>query len=231
MAEMKIIAVFWKRGCSRIIAASSKPSSSGMQTSTRITAISVLSSTSRASRPDEAITRFWPRSFRVTSYASSLAGWSSTRRMLTFSWSIRASNSAVQPHADCKQQLIGVDGFGEVVGRAGLEAFLAVAFHGLGRQRNDRKTGEGRIFTNDADSLIAIHLRHHDVHQHDADLRIGFNQGHRLVAGRGRQHLHAAPLQHARQREDVAGVVVDEQGGLANQVFVGTVQLLEHALL
>lgn len=29
MAEMKIIAVFWKRGCSRIIAASSKPSSFG----------------------------------------------------------------------------------------------------------------------------------------------------------------------------------------------------------
>ena len=31
-----MIAVCWKRGCSRIMAASSKPSSSGMQTSIRI---------------------------------------------------------------------------------------------------------------------------------------------------------------------------------------------------
>ena len=37
-----MIAVCSKRGCSRIIAASSKPSSSGMQTSTRTTATSFL---------------------------------------------------------------------------------------------------------------------------------------------------------------------------------------------
>ena len=58
MAEMKIIAVFWKRGCSRIMAASSKPSSSGMQTSTRITATSFLRRYSSASRPEVATTRF-----------------------------------------------------------------------------------------------------------------------------------------------------------------------------
>ena len=43
MAETKMIAVCWKRGCSRIIAASSKPSSSGMQTSISTTATSVFS--------------------------------------------------------------------------------------------------------------------------------------------------------------------------------------------
>ena len=53
----------------------------------------------------------------------------------------------------------------------------------------------------------------------------------RLAAGRRRQHLHAAPLQHAAQREDVARVVVDEQHRLADQILVGAVQPLEHALL
>ena len=34
-----------------------------------------------------------------------------------------------------------------------------------------------------------------------------------------------------RQREDVAGIVVDQQRGLADQVLVGTVELLQHSLL
>ena len=49
---MKMIAVFWKRGCSRIIAASSKPSSSGMQTSISTTATSFLSRNCSASRAE-----------------------------------------------------------------------------------------------------------------------------------------------------------------------------------
>ena len=50
-----MIAVFWKRGCSRIMAASSKPSSSGMQTSIRTTATSFLSRNSSASRAEVAL--------------------------------------------------------------------------------------------------------------------------------------------------------------------------------
>ena len=64
---MKIIAVFSKRGCSRIIAASWKPSSSGMQTSIRTTAMSFLSSCSSASLRDVALIRFSPSSRRITS--------------------------------------------------------------------------------------------------------------------------------------------------------------------
>ena len=56
-------------------------------------------------------------------------------------------------------------------------------------------------------------------------------QRDRLVAGRRGQHLHAAPLEHAAQREDVAGVVVDQQHRLADQILVGAVQPLEHPLL
>ena len=44
-----------------------------------------------------------------------------------------------------RQQLLGVDRLGDVVGGAGLEAFLAVALHGLGRERDDRQPAEARV--------------------------------------------------------------------------------------
>ena len=54
-AETKMIAVFWQRGCWRIISASSKPSSSGMQTSISTTAMSRLEQVlERLARPS------WP---------------------------------------------------------------------------------------------------------------------------------------------------------------------------
>ena len=43
--------------------------------------------------------------------------------------------------------------------------------------------------------------------------------------------MHAAPLQHARQGEDVAGVVIDQQHGATDEILVGAVEPLEHALL
>ena len=42
---------------------------------------------------------------------------------------------------------------------------------------------------------------------------------------------HPAALENARQREDVAHVVVDDEHQLALQVVVGAVQPLEHPLL
>ena len=54
-ADTKMMAVRWKRGCSRIIAASSKPSRSGMHTSMRINAMSFFSRHSNASRAEHAL--------------------------------------------------------------------------------------------------------------------------------------------------------------------------------
>ena len=45
------------------------------------------------------------------------------------------------------------------------------------------------------------------------------------------KNAHAASLEHAREREDVASVVVDEQGRLPNQILVGASEPLEHLLL
>ena len=53
----------------------------------------------------------------------------------------------------------------------------------------------------------------------------------RLLAGGRGQHAHAAALEHAAQREDVARIVVDEQHRAADQVLVGAVQPLQHPLL
>src|SRR6516225_1569745 len=151
--------------------------------------------------------------------------------MFTVSLSIVFSPSAVQPHTDCEKQLFGIDRFGKVVGRAGFEAFFAVALHRLGSQRDDGKPGEQGILPDDANRLVAVHLRHHDIHQNNCDFRVRSDQRDGLAARGRSQHLHAAPLQDTAQRKDVAGVVVHKQGGLANQVIVGTVQLLQHSLL
>ena len=47
----------------------------------------------------------------------------------------------------------------------------------------------------------------------------------------GERHVHAVLLEHAREREDVAHVVVDDQHVLAGEHRVGVVQPLEHAPL
>ena len=44
----------------------------------------------------------------------------------------------------------------------------------------------------------------------------------------GVEHVHLVTLQHARQREDVADVVVDDQRLAAGQRRIELVQLLEH---
>ena len=53
----------------------------------------------------------------------------------------------------------------------------------------------------------------------------------RLTARRGGQHLHSSPLEHAAEREDIAGVVIDQKRLSALQIFVGIAQPLQHALL
>ncbi len=55
--------------------------------------------------------------------------------------------------------------------------------------------------------------------------------GDRLAAGRRREHFHAAPFEYAAQGKDIARVIVDQQHRTPDQIFIRTVQALEHALL
>src|SRR5947209_8112263 len=138
------------------MAASWKPSSSGMHTSTSTMAISRLSSCSSAPRAELALIRFSSSSWSITSYLRSLAGWSSTSRMLTSSF-IGFLDLAMEPHPQRGEQLFGVDRLGEIIGGARLQAFLAVALHGLGGERHDRQPAQRRLGANRLDGLIAIH--------------------------------------------------------------------------
>src|SRR6267378_1876889 len=217
-----MMAVVWKRGCSRIMAASSNPSRSGMHTSIRINATSFLSSTSNAWRADEALRRFSPTSARIASWLISLAWLSSTSRIFTFSTAFMgATCSAMQPHAQGGQQLLDIHGFREVVRGSGLEAFLAVALHGLCRQCQNGQAAEAGVLANHFDGLVPVHARHHDVHQNDG--HVGTRLQHRdgLAAGGRRQYLHPAPLEDAGERENVAGIVVDQKNGPLHEILIG----------
>ena len=88
-----------------------------------------------------------------------------------------------------------------------------------------------RILPNDLHGLVAIHLRHHDVHQDDAEIGSRFDGCDGLAAGSGRQDGHTATFQHAAEREDIADVIVDDQHLFAHQSLVRPVQAIEHLLL
>ena len=71
-----------------------------------------------------------------------------------------------------------------------------------------------------ADRVDAVDLRHHDVHQHDVDVRLRLQMADRVAAVVVRHDDHALVLEQRRQREDVAHVVVDDHHALALQHFV-----------
>ncbi len=50
----------------------------------------------------------------------------------------------MEPGSEDGKHLIGIDGFGEVIPGAGLDALFAVAFHGFGRDGHDRQVFEVR---------------------------------------------------------------------------------------
>src|ERR1700694_2862904 len=179
-----------------------------MLTSSSTRANSSRMSLSSASTPERTHTRFCPSSLSTDSYVSSRAGWSSTSRMFTFSLAPMAlptplNPSTVQPHTDQGKQLVGVHRFGDVVRRPRLQALLAVAFHGLGSESDDRQQPELMLAADAAHGLVAVHFRHHDIHQHERQIVGALDQLDRLLAVGCRDHLHAVALEQAVEREDV----------------------------
>ena len=91
--------------------------------------------------------------------------------------------------------------------------FIALAVTAMiGRSRNLPRLADR------AHRVVAVHLRHHDVHQHDVDVRA--SPASISIASRpvsAETTSMSLPLEHARQREDVADVVVDDQHLLAGE--------------
>ena len=116
------------------------------------------------------------------------------------------------------EQQLDVDRLGDIVGRAGIEAFLAVALHRLGGDRDQRQVGERRLRADLLHRLVAVHLRHHDVDQGDVDAGRLLEDEDAVAAALGVEHLDVVALEHAGQRVDVADVVVDDEDLGAGQL-------------
>src|SRR5512135_304061 len=134
---------------------------------------------------------------------------------------------AGQPDAEHRLELVAADGLGQVVRGPDLEAFLAVAFHRLGRQRDDRQRPERLQLADRADRLVTVHLRHHDVQQHQVDPRRRAQDVERLPPVLRPQDHDIPPLQFTRQGEDVANVVIHDQHLLAGDLRFRLLPLVE----
>ena len=75
----------------------------------------------------------------------------------------------------------------------------------------------------------AVHLGHHDVHQHDVEIAPPGEHVEGVPAIVGRSDLHAVFLEHGSERKDVAHVVVDDQHLLAFERRVDLVAM-QHRL-
>src|SRR6516164_2865131 len=133
----------------------------------------------------------------------------------------------MQPQADQRQQLVRVDGFGHVIGGAGLEALLTVALHRLGRERDDRQQAELVVAADAPHGLVAIHLRHHDVHQHQRQIVRALDEVDGFLPVGSSDHLHVVTLEQTVEREDVADVVIDHQHLAPAQGLIALVQRLD----
>ena len=122
-----------------------------------------------------------------------------------------AAGSAMEPDPQQRDQAPDVEGLRDVVRRAGRDALLAVALHRLGGQGDDRQRGVARVGADAPHRLVAVHLRHHHVHQDEVDLGMAVEHLERVAPVLGVEHAHALGLERAGDGVDVAHVVVDHQ--------------------
>ena len=113
-----------------------------------------------------------------------------------------------------------VDRLGQVVRHAQREVFLAVAGHGVGRQRDHRQVFPARLGAQALDRFLAVHDRHVDVEQDDVEFMLGDEVQRFLAVGRLGD---VAALRREEQLDDLAvdGVVVGQQHAQAAQAALG----------
>ena len=78
--------------------------------------------------------------------------------------------------------------------------------------------------------LVAVHFRHHDVHQHDAQIGIILDDFNRLPPVRRADDFHLVIFQNRRERKNVSRIVVHHERLAPAQRLVGIVQPREHLL-
>ncbi len=139
--------------------------------------------------------------------------------------------AADHPDAQHREELFQIHRLGNVIGRARLDALGAVALHRLGGQSDDRKRAESGDLPDRPHGFVAVHLRHHDVHQHQIDVRRLLQQLDAGAAIFGVHHFQIVIFQQTGERENIANVVVHHQHLLAEQRQVGFAQLFQDPAL
>ncbi len=140
-----------------------------------------------AARPESASTIVWPSGASIARSARRLAALSSTTRTAASGLTASSSPAGVgrdvhqdrrscgrvrgQPLAEHGQQAGRVDRLGDVGGGAGVDAALALAGLDLGGDGDDRQVLRAGQLAHRSHRRVAIHDRHHDVDQHDVDVR------------------------------------------------------------
>ena len=76
--------------------------------------------------------------------------------------------------------------------------------------------------------FVAVHFRHHDVHQSDVDTGRILQRLDAIPAVFRIQHLHVVAFEEAGESEDIPHVVVDDEHFLAGENRILLVKLLEH---
>ena len=113
--------------------------------------------------------------------------------------------AAYQPDAQHREQLVQIDRLGNVIRGAGFDALGAVSLHRLRGHRDDRQRPELGDLPDRAHGFVAVHLRHHDIHQdaiHARRLEQRLDTGAAIL---GVNHLQIMLLQNAGQAQRYCG--------------------------
>ncbi len=92
----------------------------------------------------------------------------------------------------------------------GMDGF-EIAEHGLGGEGDDRQRTETRQGADGPHRFVAVHIRHHDIHEHGVEVRLALEQFDSRAAVLDVAHGEIPFLQDAGEGEDVADIVVDHQ--------------------
>ena len=103
----------------------------------------------------------------------------------------------------------GVDRLGDEIRRAEFETVRLVFGRIAAGDEDDRDRCGGGVGLELLQHLVAVHVGHHDVEQHDVGRR-GQADGQRLLAAGGHQHLMVA-AERLMQRLDVQRLIIDQQ--------------------
>jgi hypothetical protein len=110
---------------------------------------------------------------------------------------------------DSRKQLRVVERLRHEVVGAGLDRRELLLFAARG-DHHDRQEARGLVVAEPPADLVAVHLRHHDIEQHEVDVAPA-GERKRLCAGARADHFMAARREHGLEQADVLRQVVDDE--------------------